>query len=161
MRTAIFTVAAALFALSFAQQPKFDNSKLQPLIGDWVGTAGMNDSPQEASTMKGSKILKDTWIQVDLRFTIPEMGPIEAVGLLCSNDEGVVEGHFFASFAPDGLYGKGKVVDKKLTLNVTSLAGESNMVFVFDMSKPDELAFSATSTEGRNEAIIGTYKRKK
>lgn len=161
MRTVILTAAAALFAFSFAQQPTADNSKLQALIGDWDGKAAMGDAPQEASTMKGSKALKDGWIKLDLRFSLPEMGPIEAMGMLCSNGDGVVEGYFFASFAPDAIFGKGKVVDKKLTINVSSMDGEENMVFVFDMSSTDELKFTATSVENPSEMISGSYKRKK
>jgi len=162
MRTVILTAAATLFALSFAQMPTFDNSKLQALIGDWEGKAAMNDATPETSTMKGSKTLKDNWIKLDLKFTIDEMGPVDATGLICSDDQGVVEGHFFASFSPHALYGKGKVVDKKLTINVTSLGGEDGMVFVFDMSTVDELKFSVTSPDpASHESITGSYKRKK
>lgn len=162
MRTVIFTAAAALFAVSFAQMPSFDNSKLQPLIGDWEGKAAMNDATPETSTIKGTKMLKDNWIRLDLKFTIEEMGPVEATALIASNEEGVVEGHFFASFAPGALIGKGKVVGKKLVFNVSTMDGEDSMVFEFDMSTADELKFNVSSPDSEtHERISGTYKRKK
>jgi hypothetical protein len=163
MRTVILTACAALFALGFAAQgPEIDNAKLQPLIGDWEGTASLNDSPKTASTVKGAKTLSGNWIKLDLKFTLEEQGPVEAVGYLCSNSDGVVEGHFLASFSPNGLTGKGRVEGKKLTILVQNLSGEESMEFVFDMSVADELKFNVKPTEtGSQEHLAGSYKRKK
>lgn len=163
MKTVILTTCAALFAFGFAAQgPEVDNSKLQPLIGDWEGTASINESPKTASSITGSKALSSNWIKLDLKFVLEEAGPVEAVGYICSNKEGVVEGHFIASFSPNGLTGKGKVDGKKLTLLVRDLSGEETMEFVFDMTVTDELKFSVKATEGDDpEHMAGSYKRKK
>ena len=167
MKTVILTACAALFALGWAtQEPQhpqgdnFDNSKLLPLIGDWEGKAALGPTPESTSSIKGTKALT-RWIKLDLKFTAEGIGPIEAVAYLCSDSEGVVQGHFFASMANEALFGKGKVEGKKLTILANSMKGEDALTFTFDMSVADELKFSAVEGEGEDMRLTGSYKRKK
>lgn len=153
---------AGMLTLGIAQhQEPADNSKLQPLIGDWQGKTSFAEQEPTDGTIKGTKVLTGQWIQLDLKFDAGEMGKVEALGLLCTDPDGNVEGHFFASVAHDAVYGKGKVVDKKLTIMATSLDGEAQMKFEFDFSAADTLKMVISDTEEGMEMISGTYTRKK
>ena len=159
---AIATIACALLAsFSLAQDANIDNSKLEPLIGDWVGTTSFQDGEATAGTIKATKTLSGNWIRLELKFDLQGIGPVEAVALLCSDSEGVVEGHFFASMANNALSGKGKVTDKKLKIIAASLDGEGEMHFEFDMSVADALKFTATSGDDQARFLTGDYKKKK
>lgn len=160
--SSVLILVGLLSSAAFSQEQKFDNSKLLPLVGEWQGTAAFHDGPQKASSIKGAKMLNDRWIKLDLKLELPEAGPVEATALLNSDTDGNIEAHFFASFDNGGLVGKGKIDGKKLTIEARPMNGEDGIVFVFDMSNPDELKLTCTETTGEHPQVLsGTYKRKK
>src|SRR5687767_2566506 len=161
MRTIALATCALLASLALAQEVNIDNSKLEPLLGDWTGTTQFQEGDATPGTIKASKALGGNWIRLDLKFEIGGRGPVEAVAMLCSNSDGTVEGHFFASTAHNALAGKGKITGKKLTIVAHSLDGESTMNFEFDMSVVDELKLKATDGDNNEHFLAGSYKRKK
>ena len=161
MRTIALATCALVASLALAQEVNIDNSKLEPLLGDWTGTTQFQAADATPGAIKASKTLSGNWIRLDLKFEIEGIGPVEAVAMLCSNTDGTVEGHFFASMAHNALVGKGKVTAKKLIIVANSLDGESTMNFEFDMSVVDELKFKATDGENNEHFLTGSYRRKK
>ncbi|MDQ2985243.1 MAG: hypothetical protein M3R13_00810 [Armatimonadota bacterium] len=163
MKTIGIALCATLFVAAAAiQDPQFDNSKLQPFIGEWTGTATMAEESPSPSTIKGTKVLADRWVKLDLKFDTEGHGKIEATAMLTTDSNGVVGGYFFASLAAEPLFGKGKFTDKKLTIAATSLDGGESLEFVFDLSVADELKFSLSETEQEKVTVMsGTYKKKK
>lgn len=161
-RVLIPALLAVLVAGASAQGlEQADNSKLQPLIGSWQGKTTFSGLEPADSTIRGSKVLAGQWVQLELKFDAGEIGTIEAIALLCTGEDGNVEGHFFASVAEQALFGKGKVVDKKLTILASSLSGESQMRFEFDFSTADTLKMVVADTENAADMLSGTYTRKK
>jgi hypothetical protein len=161
MRTTLALLTCALFASTALAQEPVDNSKLTPLLGDWVGTTKFQEMDAAPSSIKGVKAIGDGWIRLDLKFDVPGMGEVEAVALLSTHSDGSVEGHFFISMAPNALSGKGKITDKKLNLIASSLDGETSMKFEFDMSVADVIKFKAADQGSGGEALEGTFTRKK
>jgi hypothetical protein len=161
MRTIAVATCALLASLALAQEVNIDNSKLEPLLGDWTGTTQFQTADATPGTIKASKTLSGNWIRLELKFQIEGVGPVEAVAMLCTNANGTVEGHFFASMSHNALVGKGKVTANKLMIVANSLDGESTMNFEFDMSAIDELKFKATDGENNEHFLAGNYKRKK
>lgn len=159
VRTAFLVACALCATLGFAQDDSFDNSKLAPLLGDWVGTTQFQDTKATPGTIKGAKVLADRWIKLDLKFELEGIGPVEAAALICSDADGKAEGHFFVSMANKGLFGKGTVTAGKLNVTATSIDGEASMNFEFDMSVKDQLKFSVS--EAGQTMLSGSYTRKK
>ena len=161
MRTIALATCTLLASLALAQEVNIDNSKLEPLLGDWSGNTQFQEADATPGTIKGTKTLNGSWIRLDLKFELEGIGPVEAVAMLCASADGSVEGHFFASTSSNALAGKGKVTAKKLIIIATSLDRESSMYFEFDMSVVDELKLEATNGGNHEQFLAGSYKRKK
>jgi hypothetical protein len=163
MKTLFLGIVALMSSWAVAQdESKFDNSKLLPLVGDWTGNAAMHEEDKSASTIKGAKILGDRWIRLDMQFETKQMGKIEAQALLTSDEDGVVTGYFFASFAPEPVFGKGKFEGKKLTINATTTGSDEILEFIFDLSAQDAMKFTATEMGDEKVTVMqGEYKKKK